>query len=82
MLSPFLVGEKYLTRDGSIFFYYDDHFQVLKDIKSYMEDYNVKIDPKFVVLNNMHNTNPEFPNKKVIFFQTLTRLLMFMWAPY
>jgi hypothetical protein len=33
-----------------------------------MEDYNFKIHSKFIVVNNMHNTNLEFPNKKVNFF--------------
>ncbi len=68
VISIFSFVEKYLTRDGSIFFYYDDHFQILKGIKSYLKDYNLKIHSKFVVVNNMHNINIEFPNKKVIFF--------------
>jgi hypothetical protein len=68
VISIFSFANKYLTRDGYVFFYYDDHFRVLKDIKSYLEDYNFEIHSKFVVVNNMHNTNPEFPNKKVIIF--------------
>jgi len=68
VISIFGFADKYLTKDGSIFFYYDDHFRVLKDIKSYMEDYNFKIHSKFIIVNNMHNTNLEFPNKKVILF--------------
>jgi hypothetical protein len=39
----FGFADKYVARDGSIFFFYDDDFQVLKNIKSYLENYNFKI---------------------------------------
>jgi hypothetical protein len=74
VISIFGFVDKYLTRDGSIFFYYDDHFWVLKDIKSYLEDYNFKSHSKFVVVNNMHNTNLKFPNKKVTFLSNYNKV--------
>ncbi len=57
--SIFGFANKYLVRDGCVFFFYNDNFGVLKDIKSYMENYNFKIHYKFVVINNMHCTNIE-----------------------
>jgi hypothetical protein len=53
-------------------FFYDD-FWILKDIKSYPENYNFKIHLKFIVVNNMHRTNPKFPNKKVNIFWNSTK---------
>jgi hypothetical protein len=52
-------------KGGFVLLFYDDDFWVLRDIKSYLRDYNFKFHSKFVVVNNMHRTNPEFPNKKV-----------------
>jgi hypothetical protein len=66
--SIFRFAGKYIARDESIFFFYNDNFWVLRDIKSYLENYNFKIHSKFVVVNNMHCTNPKFPNKKVNLF--------------
>ncbi len=58
--------DKYLARDGSILFFYDDD-RVWKEIKSYLENYNFKIHLKFAIVNNIHRTNLEFLNKKVNF---------------
>ncbi len=44
------VGE-YVTTNGYVHLFYDDNFWVLKDIKSYLKDYNFKIQLKFVVIN-------------------------------
>jgi hypothetical protein len=46
-------------------FFYDDNFRVLKDIKSYFENYNFEIHSKFTMFNKMHWTNPKFPMNKV-----------------
>jgi len=66
--SIFGFANKYIAKDESIFFFYNDNFWVLRDIKSYLENYNFKIHSKFVVVNNMHCTNSKFPNKKVNLF--------------
>ncbi len=62
--SIFGFADNYLTRDGCVLFVYNDNFWVLKDIKSYLENYNFKIHSKFTVFNNMHCTNLEFLAKK------------------
>jgi hypothetical protein len=63
--SIFGFVDKYVVRDGCILLFYDDDFCVLKDIKSYLENYDLKIHSKFIVVNEMHRTNLEFPTKKV-----------------
>ncbi len=63
--SIFRFANKYLARDGCILFFYYDDFRVLRDIKSYLENYNFKIYSKFIVVNKMHRTNLEFSTKKV-----------------
>ncbi len=63
--SIFRFADKYLMRDGCILFFDNDDFHVLKIIKSYLENYKFKIHSKFVIVNNMHRTNLEFPMKKV-----------------
>lgn len=63
--SIFKFADKYLVRDGCVFSFYNDDFWVVKDIKSYLENYNFKIHSKFVFVNSMHRTNLEFPMKKV-----------------
>jgi hypothetical protein len=63
--SIFIFVNKCLLRDGCVLFFNDDDFQVLKDIKSYLEYYNFKIHSKFIVINIMHHTNPKFLTKKV-----------------
>ncbi len=65
--------DKYLTRDGFVLLFYDDDFHVLRDIKSYLEDYNFKIHLKFPIVNSMHRTNPKFPTKKVNLFSNSMR---------
>jgi hypothetical protein len=66
MLSPFLdLHTNILQGIDAFFFFYDDDFRILRDIKSYLENYNFKIHSKFVIINSMHHTHPEFPNKKV-----------------
>ncbi len=66
ILFPFLdLWTNILQGMHSSFFFYDEEFWVLRDIKSYLENYNFKIHSKFVVLKSMHRTNLEFPNKKV-----------------
>jgi hypothetical protein len=57
--------DKYLARDDCVLFFYDDDFCILKNIKSYLENYNFKIHLKFVIINNMHHANLEFSNEKV-----------------
>lgn len=68
VVSIFKFVDKHLVRDGSILLFYNDDFSVLRNIKSYMENYNFKIHLKFTIVNNMHRTNPKFPNKKVNLF--------------
>lgn len=63
VVSIFGFTNKYLARDGSTLFFYDDDFRVLKDIKLYLENYKFKIHSKFVVVNSMHRTHLEFSNK-------------------
>jgi hypothetical protein len=66
VVSIFGFVDKCIARDGCILFFYDDDW-VLKEIKSYLENYNFKIHLKFAIVNNMHHTNLEFLNKKVNF---------------
>ncbi len=73
----FWFCEQVYYKGGSILLFYDDHFRVLRDIKSYLEDYNFKIHSKFVVVNNMHRTNPKFPNKKVNLLSNSTKVSSF-----
>ncbi len=68
VVSIFGFVDKYLAKNGSIFLFYDDDFRVLRDIKSYLEDYNFKIHSKFAIVNNLHRTSLEFPSKKVNLF--------------
>jgi hypothetical protein len=75
--SIFGFADNYLTKDGCIFFLYNDNFWVLKDIKSYLKDYNFKIHSKFIVINNMHRTNPKFPTKKKCYLNSTPRFLTF-----
>jgi len=80
--SIFGFVDNYLTRDGCILFLYNDNFWVLKNIKSYLEDYNFKIHSKFTIVNNMHRTNPEFPTKKKNIIWIPPRFLASAWAQY
>jgi len=73
VISIFEFVDKYFARDGSMLFFYNDDFRNLKDIKSHLENYNFKIHLKFVVVNNMHYTNPKFHNKKVNLFCNTTK---------
>jgi hypothetical protein len=41
--SIFGFADKYLGKDGCVFFFYDDDFYVLRDIKSYLENYHFKV---------------------------------------
>jgi hypothetical protein len=56
--SIFGFVDKYLTRDGCIFFFYNDDFRVLKNIKSYLENYHFKI--HFKICNSQQNASNKF----------------------
>ncbi len=56
VISIFGFVDKYLAWDSCVLFFYDDD-RVLKEIKSYLENYNFKIHSKFVIVNNMPCTN-------------------------
>jgi hypothetical protein len=73
VVSIFGFVDKYLARIGSTLLFYDHDFHVLKDIKSYLEDYNFNIHLKFAVVNNLHRTSLEFPSKKVNLFPNSTK---------
>jgi hypothetical protein len=64
-ISIFGFANKYPARDGFVLFFYDDNFWVLRDIKSYLENYEFKIHSKFAIIKSMHHTSPKFLNKKV-----------------
>jgi hypothetical protein len=74
VVSIFGFVNKYLARDGFVLLFYDDDFHVLRDIKSYLEDYNFKIHLKFDVVNGMHHTNLESLTKKVNLFSNSTKV--------
>lgn len=73
VVSIFGFVNMYLARDGFVLLFYDDDFHVLRDIKSYLEDYNFKIHSKFAIVNSMHCTNLEFLAKKVNLFLNSTK---------
>jgi hypothetical protein len=79
VISMFDFVNKYLVRNESILLFYDDDFCVLRNIKSYLEDYNFKVHSKFIVVNSLHRTSPEFPSKKVNLFANSTEASKF-WA--
>jgi hypothetical protein len=73
VVSIFGLVDMYLARDGFILLFYDDNFHVLRDIKSYLEDYNIKIHSKFAIVNGMHHTNLEFLPKNINLFLNSTK---------
>ncbi len=73
IVSIFGFVDKYLARDGFVLLFYDVDFHVMRDIKSYLEDYNFKTHSKFAIVNGMHYTNPKFLAKKVNLFPNSTK---------
>jgi hypothetical protein len=60
VVSNFDFADKYFVRDGYVLLFYDDDFWLLRDIKSYLEDYNLKIHLKLAIINSLHRTSLEF----------------------
>ncbi len=73
VVSIFGFVNMYFARDGFVLLFYHDDFHVLRNIKSYLEDYSFKIHSKFVIINGMHYRNLEFLTKKVNLFLNSTK---------
>lgn len=70
-MSIFGFAYKLLMNHGSILLFHDDDFQMLREIKSYLEIYRFKIQSKFFVVNSLKHMNIKFKEKKIAFFFSL-----------
>jgi hypothetical protein len=68
VVSIFGFANKYLDPNGCMLFFHDNDFWVLKDVKAYLEDYQFKIQSKWVIVNGFHWTSLESKSRKVTFY--------------
>ncbi len=68
VVSIFGFAKKFLVGHGFVLLFHDDDFQMLREIKSYLETYGFKIQSKKFLVNFLKQMNPKFKEKKVAFF--------------
>jgi hypothetical protein len=68
VVSIFGFTKKFLVSHRFVLLFHDDDFQMLREIKSYLETYGFKIQSNFFLVNFLKQMNPKFKEKKVAFF--------------
>jgi hypothetical protein len=66
VVSIFDFAHKFLASDGVVLLFHPDNLHVLKDIRSYLENYSFQIRMKWAIISSLPLTSSEYPSMKVL----------------
>jgi hypothetical protein len=66
VVSIFNFVDKFLTTNGVILFFHLNDLHVLREIRSYLDNYSFHIWMKWAIVNSLPLTNSEDPSMKVL----------------